>query len=171
MQCLIGSQPVWTHVQQVMVQLVVVACLLLCHHLSKILAYVVSALRERFPSFKVSLCGLDGIALTEWHVDQTWNTLGNVYNIIFINLLSQCLKPFVLYYHPNGEMSVMAYPAVLAGSTDHWMQLTASVCMLLFTLVPFVARNLWATHVAGLRDLTTSKNSWVKKMAAGDHIL
>jgi len=99
------------------------------------------------------------------------NTLGSIYQALFISLFTMASRPMSHFDHPNKEMSVMRYPTVVIGQSRHLQQLAISLWMFSALLIPFIAWNVYGSYTAGNRTVQMSKKSMRKITVKGDIIL
>lgn len=48
-----------------------------------------------------------------------WNAVGMIFQGLFIGFLLHGIKPFLVYEHPNGELSMVSGPEIRVGTSDH----------------------------------------------------
>lgn len=83
------------------------------------------------------------------------NTVGTIYLIFFVSIVSSAVQPFVCYAHPdNNGFSMVASPGVLCFEDPrHASMELVGILALLLTILPFLAIVIWA--IVRYRTLVT----------------
>ena len=54
-----------------------------------------------------------------WKLNRVFNTLGTLFAAGFGTMAAVAMQPLMCYQHPNGQSSLLKYPDVICGSTQH----------------------------------------------------
>ena len=54
-----------------------------------------------------------------WKLNRVFNTLGTLFAASFGTMAAVAMQPLMCYQHPNGQSSLLKYPDVICGSTQH----------------------------------------------------
>jgi hypothetical protein len=84
----------------------------------------------------------------KWLLDKTLNSVGQVYQGIFIGIVITAVMPMQCFGHPNGQKSIVAYPMILCGDPDHTTLVALSSILFILLIVPFTALEFWVSCVA-----------------------
>lgn len=151
-QCVLGHDPLVSFFLNACIPAFIVLFVYTCHMLSKMLPRISHRLEK-------------------WNTSKTWNTLGTIYLVLFITMLTVCCRPLSMYEHPNGQMSVVMYPTVLVGSRDHWLQLAVSLAVFLFMLLPFAVGSVYGEYVAGAHTQSDRMTMHVRTVLGDNHLV
>lgn len=87
-----------------------------------------------------------------WELNKTFNASMQIYQALFIAMVMTSVAPFQCYIHPNQTRSVLDFPTVLCGGSDHRPLVALGLIVLGGLVAPFVAVNVWATVVAAQKS-------------------
>ena len=74
-----------------------------------------------------------------WQLAFLLNTIGCGLVAGYGTMAAVALKPFMCYKHPNGQNSLVSYPAVFCGEGEHGLMLMSGSLLLVFFVVGFFA--------------------------------
>jgi hypothetical protein len=84
----------------------------------------------------------------KWLINKMLNSVGQVYQGIFIAIVISAVMPMQCFSHPNGQKSVVAYPMILCGDPDHSALVVMSTILFVLLIIPFTALDFWVSCVA-----------------------
>ncbi|CAE7627877.1 unnamed protein product [Symbiodinium sp. CCMP2456] len=82
-----------------------------------------------------------------WEASKTWSTVGAMLQVGFSTMSTIALAPMTCFSHPNGVYSVLKYPGIQCGTTDHTFMVVAGSLLLLFGVLGFLSICTYAVCV------------------------
>ena len=79
-----------------------------------------------------------------WEGPKVCSTMGAFLQVGFSTMSATSLAPMMCYKHPNGERSLLKYPGVLCGSTEHTFMLVVGWTLLSVFVLGFMALCIFA---------------------------
>lgn len=115
LSCLVGGTSTASYITCALLCPAVIVWLALCYGLSKM---------KCFQRFRVR----------PWKLPYTINTIGLGLQLGFGSLAAVALKPMMCYRHPNGRLSILNYPSIFCGESDHGLLLVIGIGVLMLPL-------------------------------------
>jgi hypothetical protein len=129
LECGLGTDPVLLYAVRCVLPLSIILAVLICHGASKVAALVKPALG--------------------WELNKSFNTIGAIFQALFILLVVIAVTPLNRYSHPNGRQSLVSSPTVMYGESGDWEAfLGLGICVFLAFVIPFFTITVWATMKA-----------------------
>jgi len=73
-----------------------------------------------------------------WDLIQTFSCMGQFLQVGFSTMSAIALAPLTCYTHPNQQLSLLKFPNVICGSTDHFIMLAGGVPLLSVGVLGFL---------------------------------
>ena len=104
--------------------------------------YVLNAMLFPFGLAWLGICYVASQLLPQkyqWQYPYLFSVMGGFLQVGFNTMSALSLAPMMCYLHPNGQRSVLKYPGVICGSSDHEAMLLAGwILLMVFVLGFFV---------------------------------
>ena len=86
-----------------------------------------------------------------WQLSKVVSCMGAFLQVGFSTMSATSLAPMMCYLHPNGQRSILKYPDVICGSSDHDVMLIFGWLLLSIFVLGFVAACAFAAYKATWR--------------------
>ena len=109
---------------------------------SEPIRYLLSALIFPLGIAWLALCYFVSLFLPEkhrWAGPKVCSTMGAFLQVGFSTMSATSLAPMMCYKHPNGQRSILKYPGVICGTSEHDVMLVIAVILLVVFVFGFVA--------------------------------
>ena len=83
----------------------------------------------------------------QWEGPKVCSTIGAFLQVGFSTMSATSLAPMMCYQHPNGQRSIMKYPGVICGSSEHDVMLVIAWILLVVFVFGFVALCAFAAYM------------------------
>jgi len=126
LECGIGTDPVLSYTLRCILPLAIILAVVICFGISKVVAFAKPSLG--------------------WDINKSINTIGAIFQAMFILIVVIAVTPLNHYSHPNGRQSLVTAPTVMYGEYGDWeVFLGLGLAVLMVFVVPFFAITAWAT--------------------------
>lgn len=83
----------------------------------------------------------------QWEGPKVCSTMGAFLQVGFSTMSATSLAPMMCYQHPNGQRSIMKYPGVICGSSEHDVMLVIAWILLMVFVFGFVSLCAFAAYM------------------------
>eukprot|EP00435_Cladocopium_sp_Y103_P019777 s447_g4.t2 len=83
----------------------------------------------------------------QWEGPKVCSTMGAFLQVGFSTMSATSLAPMMCYQHPNGQRSIMKYPGVICGSSEHDVMLVIAWLLLVVFVFGFVSLCAFAAYM------------------------
>jgi len=95
----------------------------------------------------------------QWEGPKVCSTMGAFLQVGFSTMSATSLAPMMCYQHPNGQRSIMKYPGVICGSSEHDVMLVIAWILLMVFVFGFVSLCAFAAYMVP-RPQGVLTNAW-----------
>jgi hypothetical protein len=126
LECSLGAQPLMLYAFRCSGPLMVIVVVMLCYYISKLAA--LANKRE-----------------LAWELDKSINTIGTIFQALFILIVVIAVDPFNRFTHPNGMQSMLSAPTVMYGESEWTPFALLGISVFVIFVVPFFTLTVLGT--------------------------